>query len=303
MSGLPPHEQLRELETVRQAARLSLAANGVRVCRARVRESDDGWTEPWGWSVGVAVPAERSVHWHHFVADHSPWMKLADAAQQRWPWLSDDQPSEPDPKGGYETIEIGRNHYGGGPGGWSDMDWNDGPFYGPGTGLWPLEALLGTTRVTRCADFEVRGERCARYVCEVLPGDVADLDDIRLVDPPKPDDDWRALSADVCIDSAGRVRRIAWSPVIGRRHRPGLFERLAMTLNRKPTPKHAITDLGRLWTVTDFWDYGCHTEISAPTKLRDLGETSRFAIARDLWRMRRDYKKRHRQTPTGSHTE
>lgn len=225
--------------------------------------------------------------------------RVAEAMAQRWPSLIDDSPAErgsrvPD----YETIEIGRRWYGGGAGGWSDHGESG---YGPALGLWPLEAILATKVVTRADDVEVRGEPCARYLCDVGPGDVAAREGVSLVDPPGADDDWRALAADVCVDRGGLVRRVAFSPLFAGRFRPGLLVRAAAKLDRNSNPDQARASQGRLWTVIDLWDYGCQVEISAPTNLIDTEGAPGFrAIARDLWRMRRDYRQLSRQAPTDS---
>ena len=221
-------------------------------------------------------------------------MKLGEAAVRRWPWL-DDPPSDADSTGGYETIEIGREHFGGGPGGWSSGP--DLRFYGPARGLWPLEVMLGAATATPGGNVDVREESCARYLCEVRPGDVASSDEVKLVDPPEADDDWRAIAADVCVDDRGLVRRIAWSPTTGKRHAPGLVERLATRVDRTPGADRKSASEGRLWTVTDLWDYGCQVDIRAPTDLLDPAGTPLREIGRDLWRMRREYKQRNRQAP------
>jgi hypothetical protein len=283
-------EQLNDADVVRAAATRSLAAPGVRLYRVRTREAaGGGWSDPWSWEIGVADPAARSVQLRHFHSEDSPVEKLAEAAARKWPWLDDDAPpSEPGPRTGEETIEIGRTQFCGGPDRW--IDWSDMPFYGPARAMWPLEALLGTTTTTRAASTDVRGDACARYVSDVVPGEVARLEGITLVDPPEPGDDWRALSAEVSIDARGHVRRIAWSPTTGRRFKPGLLPRLAGRLDRKAAVDHAFDASGRLWYITEFWDYGCDVEISVPTNLIDMSDTSMRDIIKDLWQMRRRYK-------------
>jgi hypothetical protein len=289
-SGQRPRD---DAEAVRAAARLSLAARGVRLCRFDVREDDGGWTKPWAWQVGVADLSARSAHWHHYLADDSPWMKLGEAAVQRWPWLDDEHTlADRDERGGYETIEIERQTYGGGNGWWSAH--SDLPVYGPARGLWPLEAILGTTRATAIGFADMGGESCARYLCEVRPGDAIGSGQVKLIDPPVPDDGWRALGADICIDAGGYVRRIACSPVVGRFYKPGLLPRLLTHLARRSDSDQSRSGEGRRWTVIDLWDYGCSVEVTAPTDLRDPAETSLLDIARDLWQMRRKYKERTR---------
>lgn len=281
--------ELDGAEVVRGAARLSLAARGVRLYRARAREADGGWTQPWSWEVGIGDPAARSVQLRHFHAEDSPVRKLAEAASRRWPWLDDDSPPDPGAKKGEESIEIGRkDYYGGSPQGW--LDWSDMEFHGPARALWPLEAVLGTTHATHAGVADVRGETCNRYVTEVLPGKAVAVEGVQLVDPPQPDDYWRALHADVCIDSAGLIRRIAWSPAFERRFKPGLLPRAAAGFAKDPPSTHEAK--GRLWYLTELWDYGCRADITAPTNLIDTQGASLRTIVRDLWRMRREYKKR-----------
>jgi hypothetical protein len=277
------------------AATRSLSAHGVRLCHARTRESDDGsWTDPWSWEVGVANPAARSVQVRHFHAEDSPGEKLSEAVVRRWPWLDDDDTHDPEPgqRTDVETIEIRRKHYYGGPDRW--IDWSDMPFYGPARALWPLEAILGVITATPAGSRNVRGDMCTRYRCDVAPGEGARWDEITLIDRPEPDDDWRALSADVCVDSSGLVRRIAWSPTTGKRFKPGVLPRLATRLDQSPAPEPSFDANGRLWNATEFWDYGCSVEISAPTNLTDSSGKSMLDIVRDLWRIRRKYKREHR---------
>jgi hypothetical protein len=47
--------------------------------------------------------------------------------------------------------------------------------------------------------------------------------------------------------------------------------------------------------VTEFWDYGCTVQISAPSDLTARDSPSLGEIARDLWRQRRDYKRASRR--------
>jgi len=99
------------------------------------------------------------------------------------------------------------------------------------------------------------------------------------------------MDAEVCIDGSGLIRRIAWSPAFSKRFKPGLLLRIAMKLGKEPPPPDEAES--RIWNLIEFWDYGCEVDISAPTKLIDSSDTSLLTIARDLWRMKRDYKKRH----------
>lgn len=105
--------------------------------------------------------------------------------------------------------------------------------------------------------FRRERECCAQSLCEVRPEDLADRAEVKVVDELTPDDDCRLLAADVCIGASGRVRRIGWSPVIGRRWKAGLWQRLAGALRRRRTPGQAASSDGRLWHVIDLCDYGC----------------------------------------------
>jgi hypothetical protein len=281
-------------DAVREAARLSLAARGLRLWRARLREADGGWTEPWSWELGSAHPAARSVRLRRFFAKDSPWAEILDGVPRRWPWLGGDEPSEPGPEDGGEVIEVGRKWYFGGSGHrW--IDWGE-MRYGPARALWPLEAILGTIRATRAADTDVRGADCARYVMEILPGEAASREGTTLVDPPNADDDWRRIHCEVCIDSGGLIRRIAWSPAFGKRHSPGLVGRAAKTFGNDSAFDQDAA--GRLWNVIEFWDYGCHVDIATPTDLADPhGGPSFREVIQDLRRMRREYRQQVRQPP------
>jgi hypothetical protein len=97
--------------------------------------------------------------------------------------------------------------------------------------------------------------------------------------------------------AAGLVRRVAWSVTTGKRFKPGLLPRLATRLERSPAPEPAFDGDGRLWNVTEFWDYGYSVEISAPTNVIDSADTSMLDIIKDLWRMRRRYKREHHSPP------
>jgi hypothetical protein len=283
----------RDVEVVRAAATRSLGMTGVRLYRATISETPSGWAEPWSWEIGVANPAARSAQLRHYYAEDSPLEKLGEAVVRRWPWLDDDGSAHGQgPRAGEETIEINRAQYYGGPERW--IDWSDLSYYGPGRALWPLEAILDVTTATGGESIDVRGTLCARYLTHVVPDNRRCLGDARLVDPPLRHDDWRELTADVCIDDQGHVRRIAWSPNIGKRPRPGLLARLAVRLDKDPDADHAINPPGRPWHVTELWDYGCNVEIHAPTNLIDAMGTPIRDIAIDLWRMRRRYQQRHR---------
>jgi hypothetical protein len=162
--------------------------------------------------------------------------RLAEVSARKWPWVfGDEPPSEDGPRAAGEMIEIERRLYYGA----SDRPWvllSEHTSYGPAMTLWALEAILGTTSATGAGRTNVRGEPCARYVVEALPGEIAGQIGIKLVDAPGPDDDWRVLSAEVCIDDSGFLRRITWSPTVGRRFKPGLLARVAMTLGKGPSP-------------------------------------------------------------------
>jgi hypothetical protein len=277
-------------EAVRAAARLSLAADGVRVCRWRSRQSEKGWTEPWSWELGVADPLARAVQWCHHLAEESPWTKLAEAAGNRWPWLSDDAATEQATEVGYETIEIGRTVYGGGANGW----WmsSDEPRYLPSLGLWPLEMLLASTSAERAGSTETRGVACERYLGEAHPGKVAALATVKLIDAPAVDDDWRVVCTDVSIDAQGFVRRIAWSPTTGTRFTPGLVARLAGRLDRSPAG-HPTDSEGRPWYWLELWDYGIKASVRSPAHVNEHHDVPLHVIARDLWRVRSQYRRRH----------
>lgn len=270
---------------VREAAGLSLSERGVRVYRTRVREADGGWTDPWSWELGVADPAARSIQVRHFNSEESLVNKLAEASARFFGaanQTTDHSPEEVEA----QSIEIERQRYHGGPERWIDR--SDRPSYGPARGLWPLEAILATTTASPAAGRDVRGQRCARYICKVVPGSIAGQAAVKLVDLPKPDDDWRALDADVSIDRSGLVRRIAWSPMTGKRLKAGLLGRL---LRDRQSSDAGTPSSGRLWNIIEFWDYGCEVEIAAPTDLISEGTPIR-QIARDLRRMRHQSKRR-----------
>ncbi len=215
-------------------------------------------------------------------------MKLAEASVR---WFGGESPPTDGEDHVAETIEIGRERYFGDSDRW--LNQTDSASYGPARCLWALEAILGTTSASHAGSTDVRGESCTRYAAEVLPGEAAGQAETKLVDPPKSDDDWRALAADVCIDGRGYVRRIAWSPTTGRRFKPGLL-RPAIALDRTPDSDRLTSGEGRLWNVIDLWDYGCHVDIAAPTELFDTAtEGPSFReIVHDLWRMRREHKRR-----------
>jgi hypothetical protein len=281
-------------DVVRAAAARSLAAEGARVYSVRVREDGaGGWTDPWSWRTGVANPAGRAVKVDVSHADDSPVVRLAETAAARWPGI-DDEPdgTDPDdPTAGGEVIEVGRRSF------WrytDDMQWleHSPPSYGPAKVLWGLEAILATRVATEITGCEVRGAWCRRYRATIRPGDLVGKPGIELIDAPKESDDWAEVVGDADIDDGGLIRRVMWSPTVGRRFKPGLLPRFAQLLSHDPPA--APVDSGRLWTILELWDYDCPVQIAAPTDLFEPGETSLTTIARDLWRMRRDYKRRHR---------
>jgi hypothetical protein len=276
-------------EVVREAASRSLTARGVRVYRARVREAGGGWTEPWSWEVGVADPAGRLVQVRHFYSDESPVVKLADAAARRWPWFAGEDGSGGAAEGESGTIEIGREYYYGGPAQW--LDWSGDGFYAPARVLWALEAILGTIVAERASAVEVRNHPCVRYIGRVRPGEAAGVAEVKLVDRPGPGDEWRLLDAELCIDGSGRVRRIAWTPAIGTRIKPGVLPRLATALHGPPEPDPRTTPPGRLWNVLELWDYGCAVDITRPSHLMTEPVSFREMIG-EVWRARHAYKQR-----------
>jgi hypothetical protein len=281
-------------EVVRAAAARSLTAEGVRVYTVRIREDGaGGWTDPYWWRTGVANPAGRAVKVDVSHADDSPVVRLAETAAARWPWL-DDEPDGTDPDdrtAGGEVIEVGRRSF------WrytDDMQWleQSAQSCGPANVLWGLEAILATRVATEVTGCEVRGSWCRQYRATIRPGDLVGKPGIELIDAAKRVDDWAEVVGDASIDDAGLIRRIMWSPTIGRRFKPGLLPRFAQRLSHDPPAAPVNSD--RPWTILELWDYDCPVQIAAPTDLLERGETSLTNIACDLWRIRRDYKRRHR---------
>jgi hypothetical protein len=278
-----------DVDVVRAAARAALAARGVRVYRAIAFDVPGGSTVIWSWKIGVADPGARSARVRSFFSDDSPVWKVESAVARRWPWLAADDPApEPGPQQGGESIEIGRTRYYGDDGRWTD--WSDLPLYTPRLALWPLEAILGVSVARHIGHREVRGTQCECYLGVARPGEAAGSADIQLVDAPKPDDEWREVFAEVCVDADGLVRRIAWTPKFGKRRRGGLVRSFASLAGNGP-PSTDGAQLPQPWELTELWHFGSDVQIAAPSDVSRDG-ASLGEIAGDLWRIRRDYKRK-----------
>ena len=125
--------------------------------------------------------------------------------------------------------------------------------------MWILEALAGAGGERRLGDEEVRGERCARWATK---GEAP------------------SLYAEVWIGGDGLVRRAKWSEPL--RGRPRLRPRVPFA---------------RPWMTVELWEFGLPVDIEVP----DVEPEPPVSAARatwefgsDLWRMRRDYRRRQR---------
>jgi hypothetical protein len=264
----------------------------VRVFRATTFEVPDGSTVTWQYQTGVADPAGRSACVRTVVPEDSPLQELGDAIVRRWLWLAPDEPpNTSDPGEGGESIQIGKTVYHADDGGWSD--WSDLPLYTPRLVLWPLEATLGISVVRRTETRDVRGNQCVCYLGEARPGDVACESETQLIDPPEPDDEWRAVFAEICVDTDGLVRRIAWSPKFGKRRRGGVLS-LVSGIAGSSFDGSSGEPSSRAWEVTELWDYGCEVQIAAPSELVTPDSGSLRELARDLWKKRREHKQESR---------
>lgn len=207
---------------------------------------------------------------------------------RRWPWLvSDDLPPELGPRPGGESIQIARTVYYGGEGRW--IDWSDLAVYTPSLVLWGLEAVLAMSVVRDTGTSQVRDADCVAYVGEISVGDIAGGPEARLVAEPAPDHEWRKLYADVCVDAKGLIRRIAWTPKFHKQRSGGLVRHLARLTSRSPNPSVQAAG-SRTWGLLELWDYGCDVHISAPPDPITNCGPSWSEIARDLWRLKREYK-------------
>jgi hypothetical protein len=177
--------------------------------------------------------------------------------------VSDYEPPEPGPRPAGEIIQILRASYWGDQGKW--IEHSSEHVYGPWRILWPLEAILGMRSAELVGGSEVRGEQCLWYAGDVRLVEVAGREEVRLVDPPRRDDELREVLAQVSVGADGLIRRIAWSPKFGKRRQGGLLSRVARA--RDGASSGSVNEeQARLWTVTEFWDYGCEVEITAPAE-------------------------------------
>ena len=299
-----------EAEAVRAACRRTLAEHGARIYLTVVTLCEDGWTEPWMWQVGDADPNTRRLHLSSCVSDQSPVVKAFGRLEQRWPWLADEDQAENEPPMPVpERIYIGRRAFLRARAGWRDEGNQSNT---TGLGLWALEAAQGMRTASVAPEKNVRGERCRCYLGEVRPADVVGQPGIELVIAPEPDNDWRAMLAEVSIDDAGLVRRIACSPTVGRRQKPGLLfkllERLEHRVLRTEPPAQDPEFQNRTWAIVELWDHGCPVTIEPPTPLiePDPPPNKAIAIAHNiidwmkiitiglvqLWKKRRAYRRR-----------
>ena len=97
------------------------------------------------------------------------------------------------------------------------------------------------------------------------------------------------MYADVCVDAKGLIRRIAWTPKFHKHRSGGLVPRLGR-LSSSPQPSVQAAG-SRIWELLELWDYGCDVQISAPPDpITNRDDPSWSEIARDLWRLKREYK-------------
>lgn len=273
-------------DTVRSAVLRSLHTDGVRIYRLDANETKDGWATPWSWQIGVASPRTRAARVRIILTEASAPMKLAAAAARRWPWLedNDDDGADDEPA---EVIEIGAAKYYGGPDRW--LDWTHHHTDPRSRVLWPLETILGLESATRLHDADVRDATCACYRGTVRTPDAPPAADARLEDGR-----WSSLLAEVCIDDAGLVRRVAITATTGERFRPGILLRLVAALSREDELTSGDDRPWRPWHFVELWDYGHPVEITAPTAIIDRSGASMRDVVRAFWRMRRDDRRRQR---------
>ena len=201
--------------------------------------------------------------------------RLTERIVARWPWLDeddDDAGDEPE----FDTVFIGGHRYFGGGAHWTLMD-DGGAAPKPSHPTWIVDALAGATGARRVGTEEVRGAACERYTLD--PVDLrAAAANTAISLPPHGGVARPTLRGDVWIDGDGLVRRVTWiQPMRGRpRLRP-----------KQTNP--------RFWCSTELWDFGLPVTIDVPEAEPRPEPVPISHVAADLWRMRRDYRRKHEQ--------
>jgi hypothetical protein len=199
--------------------------------------------------------------------------RLTERVLTRWPWLDDDE--EDVEEAGFDTVfDAGRRYVAGGPR-WALVD-DGGSAPKPEHPTWILDALAGATGAHHVADEDVRGARCERYALDAVDLRAAAANGA-IVLPPHGSVERPTLRGDAWIDGEGLVRRVTWiQPLRGRRRlRPS-----------QANPK--------LWRSTELWDFGLAVEIDVPDPQPRTEPMPLRRVASDLWRMRADYRRKHR---------
>jgi hypothetical protein len=250
-------------EVMRDAARATLACGTARLRTAwsPAPELDEA---PFG-SVGVVDLGRRLSRRE----DHSPKLEELDAkVTERFPWLDDEEENGGEP---YYQFEQGGTLIHGTRGKWMRHDRPQRSFRDPTLVL----DMLATGRVEdgfEKGSEEVRGVACARYGGRLPRSVAADV----LDDGPR-------LHVRGWVDPEGRLVRGSWSsPPMVRPRR----------LSRR--------EIAPLWRTVEFWDFGLPLDIELPDAEPfdpdDEDLASLFEVAVDLWRMRRDWKRRQRRS-------
>jgi hypothetical protein len=202
--------------------------------------------------------------------------EFAERVAARFPWLDEDTGVE----GPYLTYEQGRTVIHGARGHWIRQDGDARSWRDP---MLVLDLLAGypLDDGRREADERVRDSLCVRYGGRL---DARRFEEARGAAPSETPD--RTVQVKAWVDGHDRIARASW--LFARTGRP-----------RSPfRPTHAPA-----WRTVELWDFGLDVDIQmpdvppqpprddedAPSAVAVAGE-----IARDLWRVRRDWTRKRR---------
>jgi len=251
---------------MRDAARATLACGTARIHTAWDQAFDFD-TAPFG-SVGV-VDLERRLSRRE---DRSPKLDELEAkVTQRFPWLADEDEEEHGEP--YLHYEQGGTTIHGIRGKWMRHDRPDRSFRDPTLVL----DMLASGRIEEGfedGNEEVRGMACARYGGRLPRWVFTGMVGGEAGQASRP-----RLHVRGWVDPKGRLVRGSWSTP-------------PMVRPRDPFRR----DITPLWRTVEFWDFGLALDIELPEAEPwdpdDEDLAGLFEVAVDLWKMRRDWKRR-----------
>lgn len=252
---------------MRAAARATLDAGSARVWRVwfGAPRAAAGETEVWSTEEGLSDFGACRTRTAQTAG--TALVRLANATEERWPWLGDDSDTDDSPR--YRVYAGTASFFGAGSR-WSQITVGDvGARRRMHTDpAWILDALsqVQVRGVRRGQTDAVRGQPCERYGFEVdlkRAHDALQLPPYRGTRPPR-------LIGDAWIDAQGRLRRATWVRVNARRPRSPL----------KPPATST-------WQTVEFWDLGVAPAIEVPTVAPSRRSWWLLDLLTLWWRFRR----------------